>query len=53
VDLNRRIDDTCHAGLLVGKKVGLFLQGDHFWSDVRYHSARCAIRGKREKSEYD
>jgi hypothetical protein len=28
--------------------MGLFLQGDHFGSDVRYSAARCAIRGTLE-----
>jgi hypothetical protein len=30
--------------------MGLFLQGDHFGSDVRYSAARCAIRGLLQKA---
>jgi hypothetical protein len=45
LDRHGRIDDPYHTGLLVGKRVMVSLQRDHFGSAVRYLSARCAIRG--------
>src|SRR5712691_4812260 len=45
MDRDGRIDDTCHEGLLVGKRVMVSLQRDHFGTGVCYLSARCAIRG--------